>query len=611
MNRINILDKRVSELIAAGEVVDRPASVVKELLENSIDALANKISIEIKRGGIKYIKVSDNGTGIYSADIKKAFLRHATSKVRGEQDLDSIKTLGFRGEALSSISSVSKLELITKHLDEDTGTKYIIIGGEEKSLEECGCPQGTTFIVRDIFFNTPARMKFLKTDVSEGNTICALIDNIAVSHPKVSFKLIRDGKEILNTPGDGKISSCIYSVLGKNFFEELIPIEYKLDNVQIFGYISKPSCSRPSRNMQHFFVNSRYVKTKTAAFALEEGFKGCITVGKHPSCVIYINVPYNFVDVNVHPSKTEVKFANERYIFDAIYYGVKSSITKNDRQSINFSGNSKNIEYEKGSSKIEHKITAENKVKPEFIGTDFSDLNRKLYEKEPSYNTSKIKETKPTNYIPVSGQEPIKNILREEPNLFNKTPKLKILGEIFKCYIVVQNNYDNIILIDKHAAHERIIFKKLKSSESGKCESQILLNPIIINLNKIEYSGIIENLEIFKNSGYDLEDFGVGNILVRSIPMYTDVSETQNFVVEISNYVLKNKKDLNTSYLDWLYHNIACRSAIKGGNISSNEEISDLVGKLINNPNIRYCPHGRPIYFSLSKKDIDKKFSRT
>ncbi|MDR1628479.1 MAG: DNA mismatch repair endonuclease MutL [Oscillospiraceae bacterium] len=611
MNRINILDKHVSELIAAGEVVDRPASVVKELLENSIDALANKISIEIKRGGIKYIKISDNGTGIYSADIKKAFLRHATSKVKGEQDLDSIKTLGFRGEALSSISSVSKLELITKHLDEDTGTKYIIIGGEEKSLEECGCPQGTTFIVRDIFFNTPARMKFLKTDVSEGNTICALIDNIAVSHPKVSFKLVRDGKEILNTPGDGKISSCIYSVLGKNFFEELIPIEYKLDNVQIFGYISKPSCSRPGRNMQHFFVNSRYVKTKTAAFALEEGFKGCITVGKHPSCVIYINVPYNFVDVNVHPSKTEVRFANERYIFDAVYYGVKSSITKNDRQSINFSGNSKNIEYEKGSSKIEHKIIAENKVKPEFIGTDFSGLNRKLYEKEPSYNTSKIKETKPTNYIPVSGQEPIKNILREEPNLFNKIPKLKILGEIFKCYIVVQNNYDNIILIDKHAAHERIIFEKLKSSGSGKCESQILLDPIIINLNKIEYSGIIENLEIFKNSGYDLEDFGVGNILVRSIPMYTDVSETQNFVVEISNYVLKNKKDLNTSYLDWLYHNIACRSAIKGGNISSNEEISDLVGKLINNPNIRYCPHGRPIYFSLSKKDIDKKFSRT
>ncbi len=625
MDRINVLDKHVSELIAAGEVVDRPASIVKELLENSIDAGASKIFVEIKRGGIKYIKVSDNGSGIYSKDVKKAFLRHATSKVSGEQDLDSIKTLGFRGEALSSICSVSKLELITKSLDEDMGIKYVIVGGEEEKFEECGCPQGTTFIIRDVFFNTPARMKFLKTDVSEGNAICALMDNIAVSHPEISFKLIRDGKEILNTPGDGKISSSIYSVFGKNFFEELIPIEYKMENVRISGYISKPSCSRPSRNMQNFFVNSRYVKTKIACTALEEAFKGYITVGKYPSCVIYINVPYNFVDVNVHPSKTEVRFVNERPVFDAIYYGVKSSISRNDRESLSLSIDNQKVEYKKDTPKAERKSLEENKIKPNFMEVNFSNLKLNSPEEKLNYSAEKFKDSASESYLSAfkKNQENLKPVFKEkkeptakdifegEPALFSKVPNLKILGEIFKCYIVVQNNFDNIILIDKHAAHERIIFEKLKFSGNKKVESQILINPIVITLNKVEYSCVIENLQTFKSSGYELEDFGPGNILVRSIPMYVDISSTKDFIIEIANYILKNKKDLSTSYLDWLYHNIACRSAIKGGSISSNEEILDLVNKLISNPDIKYCPHGRPVYFSVSKKDIDKKFSRT
>ena len=628
MDRINVLDKHVSELIAAGEVVDRPASIVKELLENSIDAGASKIFVEIKRGGIKYIKVSDNGSGIYSKDVKKAFLRHATSKVSGEHDLDSIKTLGFRGEALSSICSVSKLELITKSLDEDTGVKYVIVGGEEEKFEECGCPQGTTFIIRDVFFNTPARMKFLKTDISEGNAICALMDNIAVSHPEISFKLIRDGKEILNTPGDGKISSCIYSVFGKNFFEELIPIEYNMENVQISGYISKPSCSRPSRNMQHFFINSRYVKTKIACNALEEAFKGCIMVGKYPSCVIYINVPYNFVDVNVHPSKTEVRFVNERPVFDAIYYGVKSSISRNNRESLNLSSGNQKIEYKKDAPKDEYKILEENKTEPDFMEISFNNLKLNSPEKKLNYSDEKLKDSASERYALAfkKNRETLKPIFKEkkeptdsnykdifegEPALFSKVPNLKILGEIFKCYIVVQNNFDNIILIDKHAAHERIIFEKLKFSGNKKVESQVLISPIVITLNKVEYSCIIENLQTFKSSGYELEDFGPGNILVRSIPMHTDISSTKDFIIEIANYILKNKRDLNTSYLDWLYHNIACRSAIKGGNISSDEEILDLVNKLISNPDIKHCPHGRPIYFSVSKKDIDKKFSRT
>lgn len=625
MNRINILDKHVSELIAAGEVVERPASIVKELLENSIDAGANKISIEIKRGGIKYIKISDNGSGIYSKDVKKAFLRHATSKVKAQQDLDSIKTLGFRGEALSSICSVSKLELITRHVDEDIGTKYVLYGGEEESFEECGCPKGTTFIVRDVFFNTPARMKFLKTDVSEGNAICALIDNIAISHPEISFKFIRDGREILSTPGDSKLSSCIYSVFGKNFFEELMSIDYKLGNVKISGYVSKPSCSRPSRNMQHFFINSRYVKIKAATVSLEEAFKGCITVGKYPSCVMYIDVPYNFVDVNVHPSKTEVRFVNEKSVFDAVYYGVKSSINKNDRREINISGNNVSVEHKKSFSEPKQVKIGENIPKNNFMEVNFSNLKLESPEIKFNCDSKEIKEPKNIDFTSRSAlkkdieisehvykeKRPVKDIIQTENISFNKTSNLKVLGEIFKCYIVVQNDCENIILIDKHAAHERIIFEKLKSSKDKNVESQILLDPIIVTLNKVEYSCAIENLQTFKKSGYDLEDFGSGNVLVRSIPMYTDISGTKDFVIEIVNYILKNKKDLSTSYLDWLYHNIACRSAIKGGSISSNEEILDLVDKLINNPDIRYCPHGRPVYFSVSKRDIDKKFSRT
>jgi len=330
MGVINVLDKHVAELIAAGEVVERPASVIKELVENSIDAGAKNITVEIKNGGTTFMRVADDGCGIYRDDIKVAFLRHATSKVKVESDLDSISTLGFRGEALASICAVSRLQLITRNVNEEIGTSYEIDGGEEQSFDDAGCPVGTTFVIRDLFYNIPARAKFLKKDVSEGNAVSNIIDKTALSHPEIAFTYIKDGKQVLRTFGDGKLISAIYSVFGKDFAKGLIPVDYQLDAIKVYGYISKPEHSRPNRNMQNFFINGRYIKTRTAMVALEEAFKGSIMVGKFPSCVLNIELPCEIIDVNVHPSKLEVRFINERPVFDAIYHTVKSSLMKYD-----------------------------------------------------------------------------------------------------------------------------------------------------------------------------------------------------------------------------------------------------------------------------------------
>ena len=330
MGVINVLDKHVAELIAAGEVVERPASVIKELVENSIDAGAKNITVEIKNGGTTFMRVTDDGCGILKEDIKVAFLRHATSKVKFENDLDCISTLGFRGEALASICAVSRLQLITRNKNEEIGSSYEIDGGEEVSFDDAGCPIGTTFIIRDLFYNIPARAKFLKKDVSEGNAVSNIIDKTALSHPEIAFTYIKDGKQALKTFGDGKLISSIYSVFGKDFAKGLIPVEYELDAIKIKGYVSKPVNSRPNRNMQNFFINGRYVKTRTAMAAIEEAFKGSIMVGKFPSCVLGIELPFEMIDVNVHPAKIEVRFINERPVFDAVYHAVKSALMKFD-----------------------------------------------------------------------------------------------------------------------------------------------------------------------------------------------------------------------------------------------------------------------------------------
>lgn len=663
MGKINVLDKHISELIAAGEVVERPSSVVKELIENSIDANATAIEIEIKNGGTSYIKISDNGQGILREDVPKAFLRHATSKVKNHDDLDSIKTLGFRGEALASIAAVSKVEMITKSENELAGTCYKIEGSDEVSIEDIGCPTGTTIIIKDLFYNTPARMKFLKKDASEASSVSAIVDRIALSHPDISFKFIKNSKEELNTPGDGNIKSCIYSVYGKSFSAGLIPVKYELNGVKVYGFTCDTNSARPNRSMQHFFINGRYVKSKTMMVALEQAYKGSIMVGKFPSCVLYLELSYEVIDVNVHPAKIEVRFINEKPIFDAVYYGIKTSINKLDRP-LEMLLNDSNISNEK-------KIINDN-LNKEILKVSDPTVKNDYYTMKP-IPTNNVNVEEPDVFIPkknvtYSPLKPIKlekkptiykdnpkeeatskialrgdrvhsdalfeennkeqhNIILEEEKIDNfsiaedesnknavtffslDNDKINVIGEVFSTYIVLEKNKDKLLLVDKHAAHERLIYEKLKK-ESGKSFSQYLLTPLTVTLEKKEYSAVISNLNLFSEAGFEIDDFGSGTVIVRSSPLYLEHDDISDSIIEMAGYILENKENISTKYVDWLYHNIACRAAIKSGDKSNKDELIALIKKLDENPELRHCPHGRPILINITKKEIEKQFGR-
>lgn len=663
MGKINVLDKHISELIAAGEVVERPSSVVKELIENSIDANATAIEIEIKNGGTSYIKISDNGQGILREDVPKAFLRHATSKVRNHDDLDSIKTLGFRGEALASIAAVSKVEMITKSENELAGTCYKIEGSDEVSIEDIGCPTGTTIIIKDLFYNTPARMKFLKKDASEASSVSAIVDRIALSHPDISFKFIKNSKEELNTPGDGNIKSCIYSVYGKSFSAGLIPVKYELNGVRVYGFTCDTNSARPNRSMQHFFINGRYVKSKTMMIALEQAYKGSIMVGKFPSCVLYLELSYEVIDVNVHPAKIEVRFINERPIFDAVYYGIKTSINKldrplemllndnnisNEKKIINDNLNKEilkvsdptvkndyytmkpiptnNVNVEEPDVFIPKKNVAYSPLKPielEKNQTIYKDntkedaTSKKALHVDEAHSNPFFEENNKEQHNIILEEEKIGNfsIAEDESNKNAVTffsldnDKINVIGEVFSTYIVLEKNKDKLLLVDKHAAHERLIYEKLKK-ESGKSFSQYLLTPLTVSLEKKEYSAVISNLNLFSEAGFEIDDFGSGTVIVRSSPLYLEHDDISDSIIEMAGYILENKENISTKYVDWLYHNIACRAAIKSGDKSNKDELIALIKKLDENPELRHCPHGRPILINITKKEIEKQFGR-
>lgn len=649
MKKINVLDKHFSQLIAAGEVVERPASVVKELIENSVDSGATRITAEISHGGVSLIRITDNGSGIYRDDVKNAFLRHATSKIKDEKDLQNIVSLGFRGEALASICAVSETEILTKTKDENFGTKFSVIGGEPGEIEDTGVSDGTMISVKNLFFNVPARMKFLKKDVTEANLCAGVIDKLALSQPEIAFRFINGGKEAMRTPGDGKISSAIYGVYGKEFFSGMMPCEYSYDGIKISGYISKPAFSKSTRNSQNFFVNGRYVKSKLISTALEEAFKNSIMVGKFPYAVLYLEVLPSSVDVNVHPTKTEVKFANEKKVFDAVYYAVKTALM-NDKDKMTLSPEQssqmaavatdstsilcrpKNFTEEKifaqkeipksifeeknnfknfifGTPKKSVDFTAEkNNFRNETQNDDFVNLENSKNKPQEIPQNKPPKNLQESNFEYSSNKEDILNSEVVQTEFLPKEENIRIIGEIFDCFIVLQKNSE-MILIDKHAAHERIIFEKMRNSENH-CDSQKLLSPVIVNAEKSEYSAIIENLELIAKIGYIIEDFGAGSVIVREIPMYIDISEVSDSVTEIAEYLSSHKKSLDTKKLDWLYDNISCRAAVKAGQKSSNEEIVALVKKLSQNPDIQHCPHGRPIFVSLDKKFLERQFGR-
>lgn len=638
MPRINVLDKQTAELIAAGEVVERPASAIKEMVENSIDAGATRITVEIEGGGITMMRVTDNGCGISKDDVGKAFLRHATSKISKGTDLDSIGTLGFRGEALAAISTVSRVSMITRTEDEEMGTHYIIDGGEEVLKEEIGCSVGTIIEVRDLFYNTPARMKFLKKDMKEGANVAATIDRIALSHPEVAFEFIKDGKRTLTTQGNGNLKDAVYSVLGREIALGTLPLDYKYEGVRVYGLICKPFKCRPNRNLQLTFLNGRFIKSKTAMAALDVGYKNSAMVGKFPYCVLNIEMPYEMVDVNVHPAKTEVRFANENLVFDAIRYGVKQALEGDtSRPEIKAKPNADVIKERMTSKEFLEILAAENKepaktaplpIKttpaPTFDGGFIKRDNQKVLRDGsanlvsspfPAYEEAKKEDEFPAFSVVETHQTPTEtekeqSVKEQEIETSAVSGEIfaepRFIGEAFKTYIIAEQE-DKLYLIDKHATHERILFEKQREAEN--IESQLLLSPITVTLTKQEHSAIIENADKLRKAGFDIDDFGDGALLVREVPSLLSATDYSALLSEIAESLLKTNSVM-IEKLDRIYHTVACKAAVKAGNTSSEMQLRELMKEALTNPKIRYCPHGRPVAIELSEKELEKMFGR-
>lgn len=682
MPKINVLDKNVAELIAAGEVVERPSSVVKELVENAIDAGATAVTVEIKNGGISFIRVTDNGCGMAREDIPLAFLRHATSKIHKEEDLESILTLGFRGEALASISAVARVELLTREADASVGYRYRIEGGEEATFDEAGCPVGTTIVVRDIFYNIPARMKFLKKNVSEANSVASIVDKIALSHPEVSFQFIRDGKNELHTPGDNDLRSCIYTVISREFANSLVEVDYQNSGFRLRGFITRPTLSRPTRSLQNFFINGRFIKSRTCMVALEEAFKGSIQVGKFPGCVLFLEIPPNTVDVNVHPTKLEVRFTNEKVIFDTVYYGVKSAL----------SATTDRPQLETGTEDVKQRYLKEELFRPTVAGRDsqltFANgkqgsgaipkapslaenqkrwpLGGKLqegpvestfYQSEKANGFTYERQLPPQEDIPLPEEPPAflshgsgslgaevwENaaavaVGKEKPSAPPasavdasssaenagpakraagvsvsavppaETAAFRLVGEAFDTYILVQLG-EELLLVDKHAAHERYLYEKLRESADAG-DRQMLLVPLQVTLSMEEYDAALAHTDVFAAAGFQIEDFGPGMVRVYEVPMVLGESDIGSLVAEIADNIKEKKTDVSPKSLDDLYHNVACRAAVKAHDKSSLGELQKMVEELIFRYNIKYCPHGRPVAITIPKREIEKKFGR-
>lgn len=655
MPKIKVLPKEIAELIAAGEVVERPASVIKELMENAIDAGSSSVTVEIKNGGITYIRVTDNGCGISREDIRTAFISHATSKISTRDDLYAIGTLGFRGEALASIAAVSNVEVLTRTTEEETGTRYGISAGEETLVDDAGCPLGTTIVVRDLFFNTPARMKFLKKDVSEANAVAGIVDKIALSNPDVSIRFIREGKSALFTSGSGDLKTAAYEIFGKDFADGLIEADYSFESVKISGLVSKPTKSRPNRNMQFFFVNGRLVKSGTASAALSEAYKNSIMVGKFPYCVLNITTAPGLVDVNVHPAKIEVRFANERTVFSAVYYAAKNALEHRDEApKVTIPRTAQTELFEPVRPKTEQMRLPEKQ--PDFWNRMSSSEYRSAQQPErPTYQQPAAREdiitvASPDKKPETADSEPstIQHFLdaqrakKEEtavieadirPKLSEKAATLPdekpeetaraldtavdekpaelpvtVIGEAFKTYIIVQQG-ESIFLVDKHAAHERMLFNELVKNDS-KRSTQMLLTPITVTLSKEEYSSVLDNLDMLMQAGFAVEDFGYSVVIVRECPMEISADEVADVVAELAGYLVENRQKLISEKKEWLFSLMACKAAIKGGMYTTEYECELFIKRLFASPEIRYCPHGRPVMIEITRRELEKNFGR-
>ena len=630
MPKILQLSPHIANLIAAGEVVERPASVVKELLENAVDAGASKVTVEIKNGGMTYLRITDNGCGMSAEDARTAFLRHATSKLRTAEDLAAIGTLGFRGEALAAIASVSRIDLMTKTPGSISGTSLTLEAGKITDEDEVGCPDGTTIIVRDLFYNTPARMKFMKSDSVEGGKVAAAVQMQALAHPEVSFTFIRDGKQTLQTPGTGELGAAVYCVYGResaNFVE----VSSRWEGYSLRGFVSKPTDARPSRSLQTFFVNDRPVKSRLLIQALEEAYRNQIMVGKFPACVLHLTLPPSSVDVNVHPAKTEVKFLSEKAVFDCVHFGVLGALNKTpDRPHVQLK-----TPPPQPSTPPAAPQTAPPAKKQDFFRTmtaeeykSFSTAVSNTPKVSPAVARpvitaiaaerpapAAVKQTtlppvpvpKPT---PIPEPEPEQTSLpiQEELSMPKEIP-WRMVGELYRSYVIVEQG-DEAFLIDKHAAHERILFEKLRANPTD-ITAQSLLSPIPVRLRADAAAQLLAKQAMLEDLGFEIDGFGENTVLVRRVPMDIAEGDVSDTLLQMADDLLSGRNADTTTLRDELLHTMACKAAIKAGWKTDEKELLALVKEVMSREELKYCPHGRPICITLSKKQLEKQFKRT
>ncbi len=617
MAKIQVLDKHTAELIAAGEVVERPSSVVKELVENAIDAGASSVTVEIQNGGIRYLSVSDNGCGLTREDVPTAFLRHATSKIRTAEDLEKIGTLGFRGEALASIAAVARVELVTRTEEDLAATRYRIEGGEEIELADAGRARGTTICVRDLFYNVPARMKFLKKDVGEANAVAAVVDRLALSHPEISFRFVREGREELLTPGDNTLLSCIGSVLGREFAKTLLPLDYELGGVHVHGYICRPDAARANRTMQHFFINGRYVKTRTAMAALEQAYKGSVMAGKFPACVMYVDMPTEVVDANVHPAKIEVRFVNEKPVFDAVYHGVKSALEGGSVPKQATLTADVTVPRAEVTPRTPTARTIAHTVQRTPV-TPLSKAVQQVWQAPPvQLRQSKAQEIGTIPPMPVLTRAPVEPapptevptppIVERQEELTATPEPVRLVGEVLHTYIIAEWR-GSVYFIDKHAAHERLLYNELK--REARCDSQLLLAPQTVELSHEELDALCAADEALRAAGFDVEPFGGRSVLVRAVPVLLGSENIAESLREIAGGLLAGRREVTTAKSDWIYHSVACRAAVKAGDSSTPQELQRLAERVLWADDVRTCPHGRPVCFELTAREIEKQFGR-
>ena len=657
MAEIRVLDKHTAELIAAGEVVERPASVAKELLENAIDAGATQITLSAVRGGIQQLQIVDNGSGIEAEYIDKAFIRHATSKIATAEDLGHIHTLGFRGEALASIASVARVEVLTRTEADEYACCYRIEGGEERGMEPGARPVGTTITVSDLFYNTPARMKFLKKDASEGTFVAETVLHAALSHPEISFRYLRDGKQQYVTPGDGDLRSAVYAVLGREFARDLLPVDGGSELYHVTGLVTPPRACRASRGAQHFFVNGRYVKNRTMMAALENAYKGTMMQGKFPGAVLMLELPPDMVDVNVHPAKTEIRFAKESDVFDAVYRAVRAALATPGSGECRFEmghtapvparplPTAQGVQNAQGTQPVPGVLEAQS-PKPAYTAgpapkpltpvTPVTAVETPASERvtipAPQPMPHAVSDDTVLDILPelpdeAPAADPETDYVRNDPHALSALPDmvstrpeqttltpppasepLRLVGEVFKTYIITERGSE-LCLIDKHAAHERILFEQL-ARDYGSVPSQMLLVPVQVNLTAAEKQAVLQNLDLLTDAGIEAEDFGGSTVVVRAVPADVPVDDVEDMIVELAAKLADGGRDALREKTEWVLHSIACRAAIKAGDRTNAAEMLALAQHIMDGTVPPFCPHGRPCVLKITRKELEKQFGR-